>query len=484
MIGAEEVFCGIDIGTTHVKAVVISRSGVAARVARTRTPVINDGYGDCHDPQQIYNTVCQVVREALDGFRRAPTIVGIGVTSVGEEGVPLGPEGEVLYPAIAWYERRRSPAVDEWSARHGPEEFFQVTGLHWELGFTLSKWLWLRSFRAEEWSRCRHWLGLADYVAWRLTGEAGMSVSHASRTGALDLRTRRWREDWAAEGLTRGTEALPPLLPAGETVGTVTPDALPGVQVQPDTPVVLTGLDHAVGGFAAGLRDSSEVLDSMGTAEALIQPRVGDFMPVCGGDVEFDFNVSLDGESVIAVVGLGSGASADALGRTLRAGRGWTMNELERVAREAGPGAGGLFYVPARTRVNEGGAFVGYDGSQGPGEFYRALLEGWSFAAARLVDALRGASGAHRVVCIGGGTESRLWLEIKASVLGVPLRVVRTPELVARGAALLAAGCVLGPDAAEQWSVSGEEVAPIPEWVDRYRDVAEHHRATVAALQR
>lgn len=484
MTGREEVFCGIDIGTTHVKAVAISSGGAIGRVARTRTPVVSDGYGDCHDPRQLYEVVCQVVREALSGSDPTPIIAGVGVTSVGEEGVPLGPEGKVLYPAIAWYERRPSLGADAWSARHDPDEFFEVTGLHWELGFSLFKWLWLRSYRAEEWSRCTRWLGLADYVCWCLTGEAAMSVSHASRTGVLDLRARRWREDWAVEGLARGTEALPPLVRAGEVVGTVTPQAIPGVRFLPEAPVVLTGLDHAVGGFAAGVRDSSELLDSMGTAEAVIQPRVADPMAVGADRATLDFNVGLDGESFIAIAGLGSGASLDALGQTLRAGRRWSMTYLERIARDAGPGAGGLLYVPARTGTNKGGAFVGYKGSQGPGQFYRALLEGWSFAAASLVDILSTTTGTHRVVCIGGGTGSKLWLEIKASVLGTPLRVVRTPEVVATGAALLAAGCVLGPGIADQWSVRGEDVAPVPEWADRYRAVGELHRATVDALWR
>lgn len=482
MTGLEEAFCGIDIGTTHVKAVLFTSGGAIGGVGRTRTPVVNDGCGDCHEPQQIYDVVCQVVRQAVAGSERTPIIGGVGVTSVGEEGVPLGPDGQVLYPAIAWYERRSSVGADAWCAQHDPSEFFEVTGLHRDLGFSLFKWLWLRSYRAEEWSRCTRWLGLADYVCWRLTGEVAMAVSHASRTGVLDLRARWWREDWAAEGLARGTGALPPLVRAGEMVGTVVPDAVAGVRFLPGAPVVLTGLDHAVGGFAAGVRDGSEVLDSMGTAEAVMRPNIVVPMAGVGERTAFDFNVGLDGESFVAITGLGSGASIEAVGMTLRAGRGWSVADLERIAREAGPGAGGLLYFPARAGRRKGAAFVGYSGTQGPGHVYRALLEGLSFTVAGLVDDLGCATAGSQVVCIGGGTGSRLWLEIKASVFGAPVRVVRTPEVVATGAALFAASCVLGSDIASQWSVVGEEVLPVPEWDECYQGVRESRREALESL--
>src|SRR5699024_4313598 len=123
------------------------------------------------------------------------------------------------------------------------------TGLHHDLGFTLYKWHWLRSYQPGVWEQCHRWLGIGDYLIWRWTGEAGMSRSHASRTYCFDLAAMHWMEDWASQALRRGVDTFPRLADAGEVVGHVRPDAIPGVTMQPRVPVVVTGLDHSVGGY-------------------------------------------------------------------------------------------------------------------------------------------------------------------------------------------------------------------------------------------
>jgi sugar (pentulose or hexulose) kinase len=147
----EPAACGVDIGTTHIKAVLVGTGGELLSVAKAGTPVIGDGFGSCHDPEQIRLTAEQVMRSAQATAPGQPRIAAIGVTSVGEEGVPLGRGGELLYPSICWFERRPSGAERDWSLRHDPAELFSVTGLHKDLCLSLFKWLWLREARPEVW---------------------------------------------------------------------------------------------------------------------------------------------------------------------------------------------------------------------------------------------------------------------------------------------------------------------------------------------
>ncbi len=272
--GPGDLLCGVDIGTTSIKAVLVTWDGSVVSVAKAPTPVLSDGYGPCHDPEEIRATAEQVMGQALRESTVPGWIAAIGVTSVGEEGVPLGPGGELLYPSIAWYDRRPSEAEEKWSAQHADEEMFAVTGLHKDLGFTIYKWLWLKSAQPSVWSRCRSWLGIADYVIWRWTGQQGMSVSHASRTGIFELRAFRWQQDWAAAVLAGGADVLPPLREAGSPVGFLRPGAIPGLATTGEIPVVATGLDHAVGAYAAGVTHPGQVLDSMGTAEGSCPGRI------------------------------------------------------------------------------------------------------------------------------------------------------------------------------------------------------------------
>ena len=307
--GPGDLLCGVDIGTTSIKAVLVAGDGSVVSMAKAPTPVISDGYGPCHDPEEIRITAEQVMCQALREIAVRCRVVAIGVTSVGEEGVPLGPGGELLYPSIAWYDRRSSEAESKWSAAHGDEELFGVTGLHKDLGFTIFKWLWLKSAQPSVWSRCRSWLGIADYVIWRWTGELGMSVGHASRTGLLELGTFRWQQDWAADVLPRGTDVLPPLHEAGRPVGFLRPGTIPGLATAAEVPVVATGLDHTVGAYAAGVTRPGQVLDSMGTAEALIEPVPPSYLAAADYSLGIDFGAGILSGTHIAIAGFESSVS-------------------------------------------------------------------------------------------------------------------------------------------------------------------------------
>ena len=472
MASATDVLCGVDIGTTHIKAVLLSEDGAVVSVAKAPTPVTSDGYGPCHDPEDIRVTAERVMGQAQRSAGSPARITAIGVTSVGEEGVPLGPRHELLYPSIAWFERRPSEEEKRWSARHGDDELFAVTGLHKDLGFTIFKWLWLKSAQPSVWSRCRFWLGLADYVIWRWTGQLGMSVSHASRTAMFELAAFGWKQDWAADVLAHGTDALPPLHQAGSTVGFLQPGAVPGLVAADEVPVVATGMDHTVGAYAAQVVRPGQLLDSMGTAEGLIEPVPPDYLERAGPSLGADFGAGIRPGTHIAIAGLESGAGVSGILRTLGAATPAEQRRLEARAAGLAPGADGLMYVPPRMRSRSPGALLGHKVTHGPEHVFRAVVEGWALASQ---DALYGLGRPDRlrdIVCIGGGSGSSLWVQVKAALLGRDIQCVRTPEIVAVGAALLAARGRPEPGLLADWKPAASVVAPVPDWIPRYRTLS------------
>jgi xylulokinase len=457
----EPAACGVDIGTTHVKAVLVGAGGELLSVAKADTPVTGDGFGSCHDPEQIRLTAEQVMRSAQDTAPGHPRIAAIGVTSVGEEGVPLGRGGELLYPSICWFERRPSSAERDWSLRHDAAELFSVTGLHKDLSFSLFKWLWLREARPDVWSACTSWLGIGDYVTWRWTGQRGMSVSHASRTGIFDLAGFRWHDDWTADVLANGPETLPPLHQAGSLVGLLRPAVIPGLATTGEVPVVATGLDHTVGGYAAGVTEHGQLLDSMGTAEGLIEPLTGaDFSPAAF-QAGVNFGAGIGPGTHIAIASLESGAGVSGIVHALGAPDG-----LEGQAARLDPGADGLTYIPPRFGSPRGGAFFGHKAGHTAPHMYRAAIEGWSLAADEALSALGGSDRPKDVVCVGGGSASALWLRVKASIAGREISCVTTPEIAAVGAAVLA-DTVLGANIGGA-ATGRRRIAPEPDWVTRY----------------
>ena len=83
--------------------------------------------------------------------------------------------------------------------------------------------------------------------------------------------------------------------------------------------------------------------------------------------------------------------------------------------------------------------FEGLSLRHGRGGLVRAVLEGVAYGLRDSLELLRGLGIDAQVGrASGGGARSRLWLEIVASVLGIPLELTEVEEGSAYGAALLA----------------------------------------------
>src|SRR6185312_3994214 len=110
------------------------------------------------------------------------------------------------------------------------------------------------------------------------------------------------------------------------------------------------------------------------------------------------------------------------------------------------PGAEGLLFAPylAGERTPHAdpdarGAFVGLQLRHDRGALVRAVLEGVAYGLRDSLELLRELGVQAEVGRIsGGGARSPLWLEIVASVLGLPLERTAADEGAAYGAALLA----------------------------------------------
>ena len=70
----------------------------------------------------------------------------------------------------------------------------------------------------------KHWLHMADYVAFRLCGVPATDPSLASRTLAYDLRRARWSEE-LLDGVGVPPATFPPIHQSGSPLGTLTPAA-------------------------------------------------------------------------------------------------------------------------------------------------------------------------------------------------------------------------------------------------------------------
>src|SRR5918999_1512557 len=166
-MASEPTLVGLDVGTSGVKALALTRDGrIVARAEREyplSTP--RSGWAE-QDP--------------------------------------------VLRPAILWNDQRTAAECTEIEERVGLERLIELTGNRALTGFTAPKLLWVRRHEPETYARIRHVLLPKDYVRLRLTGERAIDAADASGTLLFDVARRRWSDE-VLGALEVPREWLPPL---------------------------------------------------------------------------------------------------------------------------------------------------------------------------------------------------------------------------------------------------------------------------------
>jgi sugar (pentulose or hexulose) kinase len=250
---------GIDVGTSACKAAVVGADG--GEIVHGQTPTPWDGVpsGGQVDPDALADAAIAAARDALAQLPPHAHVTAIGVASIAETGVLLDADDTILHPAVAWHDARGAEAARA-IARDLPD-FVERTGLPPSPLCSLAK---LRHLSLRGAAR---WLNVAEWVVCRLGGRDVSELSLASRTGLLDLsRAAPYAEalEWA--GLPR--DLLGDLVPAGFNAGTHDGTALPQAR---GAALTVAGHDHLVAGVGVGVVAPGDVLDSCGTAEALVR---------------------------------------------------------------------------------------------------------------------------------------------------------------------------------------------------------------------
>lgn len=440
---------GIDVGTTHLKAGVFEEDGrvlsLASRPTRTRLAPAGYAY---YDPQELWETVTEVIRTAL-AVGPAP-VAAVGVASMAESGLLVDRHtGGARSAFLPWFDQAAAPHAGQLS-RHGAAlERFSRTGIRPSFKCSLAKLLWLRE-QGVTLGPDVVWLSAADYVAYRLSGGLQTDYSLAGRTYAFRIDKKDWDAGWLDEwGLSPGL--FPPARPAGEPVGGVRPELRSALRLLPGTPVAVTGHDHICAAFAVGAVDPGQVFDSLGTAESL----AGALDERRLGEKEFKSGLSYGCHVAHGRMYWLSGLSA--AGGSIEWLRGvlgdppLTYEGLEDLLQHASPEPSGILYFPYLAGSGSPhsdpavrGAFIGLSAIHGRADLLKAVLEGTAYEIETGRRAAEQAAGLEirQVIAAGGGVRNQYWLQIKADVSGCRYAALAMPEATLLGAALVAgAGC-------------------------------------------
>lgn len=434
---------GIDVGTTSVKARVIGDDGAtlggAERDYAFATPAPEHVE---FDAEEYWASFSDTVRRAVRAVGGGRDITALAIATQGETIVPVDRDGNATRPAIVWLDNRAHLEASAIAARFGEDEIYAHTGQPQVVAtWPACKILWTREHEPDVFARTSMFHLLEDFFIRRLTGSVVGSRCLHSSSLLLDIRRGIWWDAMvAAVGI--GESALPSLVDAGEIVGTVRPTVADELGLSRDTAVVAAGLDQAVAAFGAGTR-VGEVSEVTGSALAITAPVA---------------ELTLDGERRLPCHVYAERSTfcllswAPTAGVLLR----WARDELfgpdvayttlDAAATQVEPGSNALLALPhfegaacPEFEPRARGALVGLTLRHTRAHIVRALMEAVAYELRANVELIEQVGGEiEELRSSGGGSRSRLWLQIKADVLRKPIVAIDDAETGCLGAAALA----------------------------------------------
>ena len=494
MAHSSQAVLGIDVGTTAVKAMLLSADGVVLAETEVEQPidVPRPGWTEQHPDMWWRNTVLAVrntLQLADQGGHRVE-LAAIGLSGQMHSSVFLDADGEVIRPALLWNDARTTPQ------RHHITDVLGLLGLYSTVGnlplegFTAPKLLWLKQNEPDNYARLSTLLLPKDYIRYRISADYATEPSDAAGTLLFDIRRRLWSEPML-RALEVDAGILPRVVESTEISGVVSPAAASELGIHAGVPIVGGGADNAAGAVGCGATDTSVMQVSIGTSGAVVlpanEPHVAEDMNLhtfchCAPNLWYLMGVIISAGSALRWLRdtIAPEASYDSL-----------IAEADQVA----PGSDGLLFLPylsgERTPHNDSnarGVFVGLSLAHGRGHLTRSIVEGVCFAMRDSLDLMRrqGVSPSE-VRAIGGGARSRTWLQTLANVFGLPLATVQPAGGAALGAALLAAvGCGMFSsieDAARSCIKTDNAVEPATNLAETYGELYNAYRQLYPALK-
>ena len=478
---------GLDYGTNSVRALVVN----TANGREVATAVWGYEHGEAgvilsRDPNLARQhpadyikgaevTIKKAIAEAkkaVKGFS-ADQIVGIGVDTTGSTPLPVDAEGQPLA-----FDKRfaKNPAAMAWLWKDhtGVAEAVEITALARKIrprylakcgGTYSSEWFWSKILHClrtspKVFNAAHSWVELADYVPAALTGTEAPArlTAGVCAAGHKAMYNKNWggypdKEFLSQLGPKLGElrdRLCPRVRAIDSAVGGLTAGWSRKTGLPAGIPVAVGAFDAHLGAVGSGVTPGVLVkIIGTSTCDISVWPNtenLADVPGLCG---------IVNGSVLPGYFGLEAGQSA--VGDIFN----WFVNYLQPGGKKAGsheeltkgaaklkPGESGLLALDwnngNRTILVDQrltGLLVGQTLYTTPAEIYRALIEATAYGALTIINRFEeyGVKVEQVLNCGGIAEKSPLVMQIYADVTGRPMKISRSAQTCALGAAIAGA---------------------------------------------
>ncbi|MBV9672383.1 MAG: xylulokinase [Verrucomicrobia bacterium] len=476
---------GIDLGTSSVKAVIVTDQGEIRGIGSSEYPILipSPNFAE-QDPEAWWRATLSAVHQALQKADR-PDIIGVGFSGQMHGGVLIGKDLRPLRPAIIWADQRSANLVPEIETKVGKDILGSQCGTAPAAGFMISTLVWLQRNEPQTIDRAFTFLLPKDYVRLKMTDSALTDETDAAATGLFDIGQRTW-SNAVIDLLGLPKAIFPATILSHLKVGEITSWAANELGLRAGTPVVAGSADQPAQAVGNGLLDPPLGSVTVGTGGQVFAPLSE---PLFDRELRMHTFCHAPKDRWYLLGAMLSAGMALRWVRSLLGKDSLSYQELDALASPILPGSDGLVFLPylvgERSPIMDPHAkagFVGLTLAHRPGHLVRAVLEGVSFALRQIVETMIGCGATlDRLVASGNGLSSSFWRQMLADVLCRPLCRgvdVHAAERGGVGAAMMAgigAGLFANYDEIRKLAPSFDSItAPDPQGAELYN--ASYHQ--------
>ena len=493
-------YLGLDNGGTVTKAAIFTSDGKEICTASIDTAVITPKPGFMErDMEEMWEANCYVIRSVLKKTEiNSSDIVAVAVCGHGKGLYLWGKDNKPARNGIMSTDNRAYRYPIKWKKNGVMEKVFKISAQSILACQPVSLLAWIRDNEPKVYDNIQWIFECKDYIRYRLTGEARGEITDYSGANLINLHTKSYdKELLDLFGIGEMYGALPRLCTATEICGYITDDVECKCGLKAGTPVAGGMFDIDACCLAVDVLDEKNICMIAGTWSINEYLRRS---PVTDG------SALMNSLFCIPDYYLGEECSATSAGNN----QWFIKNLLPELKIEAEKKSESIFtimnewvqqipdeelcpmFLPflmgSNVNPNAKAAFVGIMNYHTRKHLVRSIYEGIAFSHKyHLNRLLKTKESPTQCIRLAGGiTNSKVWTQMFANVMELPIEIVDVKETGAAGCAITAA-VATGEysslkEAAEAMCKISRRVNPDKEKVKIYREKYAIYLKTIQCL--
>jgi xylulokinase len=438
---------GIDLGTSSIKAVLVDGGGSLLAIGQQQYTIYipRPGWAE-QDPDVWWTAAQKAVKQVLAKSKiSAGDIAAVGFSGQMHGLVPLDSGNRSVRNAIIWCDHRSERQAADIENRIGRRTLSDLVHTPVVPGFFISSLLWMKENEPELYKKTVKVILPKDYIRYCFTGGIATDITDASGTACFDTGRGSWAWDMIdALGVPR--DIFPAVYNPADYAGTVCRAAAAAMGLCSGTPVVYGGADQVMQAVGNGILNEGTASVTIGTGGQILMPLNSPCNDPSLRSHCFSF---IDNTWYYLGATLSAGLSLKWFKSVLDTQQ--TYAGFDKAVAEIPAGSGGILFLPYLSGERSPcmdpeakGMFFGLMLNHNRYHMIRAVMEGVVFSLRDCLEVMTEDMGrkCDTIVASGGGSQSPVWLQMQADILGRNIYVSETKEQAGAGAAITAGvGC-------------------------------------------